>query len=235
MKACPPTERTQLRRHAERGVYDMEQIYSILDEGYICNLGFTVDGQPYVIPTAYGRSGNRIYIHGSAASRTVCSLGEGIKVCATVTLVDGFVLARSAFRHSINYRSVVILGRASLVSDPTEKLEALRCFTNHLVADRWEEVRSPNSTEMLKTSVLALPLEEVSAKVRSGPPLDLEEDYPIPVWAGVVPVSPHLGEPISDGHVLPGIPVVDRHRLDRVPSTREASRPSSSAIESATN
>ena len=221
MKAFTPTERTQIRRHAERGVYDREQIYSILDEGYICNLGFTVDGQTYVIPTAYGRSGNQIYIHGSAASRALGSLGEGINVCATVTLVDGFVLARSAFRHSINYRSVVILGKARLVTDPTEKMEALRCFTNHLVPNRWEEVRSPNQTEMLKTSVLSLALEEVSAKVRSGPPLDLEEDYSIPVWAGVVPVSPRLGEPIPDGHVLPGIAVVDRHRLDRVPSTRQ--------------
>jgi nitroimidazol reductase NimA-like FMN-containing flavoprotein (pyridoxamine 5'-phosphate oxidase superfamily) len=222
MKTFTPTERTQVRRHAERGVYDMAQIHAILDEGYICNLGFTVDGQTYVIPTAYGRSGNQIYIHGSAASRTLSSLGEGINVCATVTLVDGFVLARSAFRHSINYRSVVILGKAKLVIDPAEKMEALRCFTNHLVPNRWEEVRSPNQTEMLKTSVLSLPLEEVSAKVRSGPPLDLEDDYSIPVWAGVVPVNPQLGEPIPDGHVLPGIPVLDRQRLDRVPSTRQA-------------
>ena len=231
MKAFTPTERTQIRRHAERGVYDREQIYSILDEGYICHLGFTVDGQTYVIPTAYGRSGNQIYIHGSAASRALCSLGEGIDVCATVTLVDGFVLARSAFRHSINYRSVVILGKARLVTNPTEKLEALRCFTNHLVPNRWEEVRSPNQTEMLKTSVLSLALEEVSAKVRSGPPLDLEEDYSIPVWAGVVPVSPSLGEPIPDGHVLPGIAVVDRHRLDRVASTGQVPPAAQAAVQ----
>jgi nitroimidazol reductase NimA-like FMN-containing flavoprotein (pyridoxamine 5'-phosphate oxidase superfamily) len=231
MKAFTPTERTQIRRHAERGVYDREQIYSILDEGYICHLGFTVDGQTYVIPTGYGRSGNQIYIHGSAASRLLCSLSEGINVCATVTLVDGFVLARSAFRHSINYRSVVILGKARLVTDPTEKMEALRCFTNHLVPNRWEEVRSPNQTEMLKTSVLSLALEEVSAKVRSGPPLDLEEDYSIPVWAGVVPVSPRLGEPIPDGHVLPGIAVVDRHRLDRVPSSRQVPPAAQAAVQ----
>ena len=231
MKAFTPTERTQIRRHAERGVYDREQIYSILDEGYICHLGFTVDGQTYVIPTGYGRSGNQIYIHGSAASRALGSLSEGINVCATVTLVDGFVLARSAFRHSINYRSVVILGKARLVTDPTEKMEALRCFTNHLVPNRWEEVRAPNQTEMLKTSVLSLALEEVSAKVRSGPPLDLEEDYSIPVWAGVVPVSARLGEPIPDGHVLPGIAVVDRRRLDRVPSSRQVPPAAQAAVQ----
>lgn len=210
-----PTERTRVRRHAERGVYEKEQIYSILDEGYICNLGFTVDGQPYVIPTAYGRSGGQIYVHGAAASRTMLSLAEGINVCATVMLVDGFVLARCAFRHSINYRSVVILGRARLVSDSREKTDALRCITNHLVPNRWEEVREPNETEMLRTSVLSLPLHEVSAKVRSGPPLDLEDDYSIPVWAGVVPVHTRFGEPVPDAHVSPGIPVVGMGRFDR--------------------
>jgi uncharacterized protein len=215
MQIFTPTERTKVRRHAERGVYDMEQICAILDEGYICNLGFTVDGQPCVIPTAYGRSGNHIYLHGSAASRTLCSLAEGITVCATVTLVDGFVLARSAFRHSINYRSVVILGKARLVTDREEKMEALRCFTNHVVPNRWEEVRSPNETELLKTSVLSLPIDEASAKVRSGPPLDLEDDFSIPVWAGVVPVRTQLGEPVPDAHVLPSIPVFERRRLDR--------------------
>jgi uncharacterized protein len=215
MQIFTPTERTKVRRHAERGVYDMEQIYSILDEGYICNLGFAVDGQPYVIPTAYGRSGSQIYIHGSAVSRTLCSLAEGINVCATVTLVDGFVLARSAFRHSINYRSVIILGKARLVTDAVEKMKALRCFTNHLVPNRWEEVRSPNETELLKTSVLSLPIKEASAKVRSGPPLDLEDDYPIRVWAGIVPVRTQLGEPVPDAHVFPSIPVVDRRRFDR--------------------
>src|SRR5215469_18597843 len=161
MQAFTPTERTQVRRHPERGVYDLDEIYAILDEGYICHLGFSINGQTYVIPTAYGRFGNQIYLHGSAASRTVGSLARGIDVCATVTLVDGFVLARSAFRHSLNYRSVVILGKARLVTDPTEKMQALRCFTNHLVPNRWEEVRSPNQTEMLNTSVLSLALEEV--------------------------------------------------------------------------
>lgn len=215
MQTIDPTERTQVRRHAERGVYDLDLIYSILDEGYICHLGFVADGQSFVIPTAYGRSGNQIYIHGSAASRTVCSLAEGINVCATVTLVDGFVLARCAFRHSLNYRSVVILGKARLITDHTEKMAGLRCLTNHLVPHRWEEVRTPNETEMIKTSLLSLPLNEVSAKVRSGPPLDLEDDFPIRVWAGLVPLRAKVEEPIADAHVLPGIPVVDKRRFDR--------------------
>lgn len=217
MQALAPTRRTQVGRHPERGVYDIEQINSILDEGYICDLGFTIDGQPYVIPTAYGRSGSQIYIHGSAASRTVLSLAEKIDVCATVTLVDGFVLARSAFRHSINYRSVVILGKARFVTDREEKVEALRCLTNHLVPGRWEEVRPPNETELLKTGVLSLSLDEASAKVRSGPPLDLEDDYPVPVWAGVVPVRAQVGEPVPDAHLLPAVQVVDKRRFDRVP------------------
>jgi hypothetical protein len=214
---------TQVRRHAERAVYDLEQIYSILDEGYICHLGFVDDGQPFSIPTAYGRSGNQIYVHGSAASRALCSLAAAINVCATVTLVDGFVLARSAFRHSINYRSVVILGKARLVTDPKEKMEGLRCLTNHLVPRRWEEVRPPNETEMIKTTLLSLPLNEVSAKMRSGPPLDLEDDYTIRVWAGVVPLRSQVEEPVADPYVVPGIPVVDKGRFDRAGST---SRPS---------
>jgi uncharacterized protein len=158
-------------RHAERAVYDLEQIHSMLDHGYIRHLGFVVDGQPFVIPTAYGRSGNQIYVHGSAASRTLCSLAAGTNVCATVTLVDGFVLARSALRHCINYRSVIILGKARLVTDPKDKMEGLHCLTNHLVPGRWEEVRPANETEVIKTSLLSRPLNEVSAKVRSGPPL----------------------------------------------------------------
>ena len=169
METIAATNRTRVVRHAERGVYDREQIHSILDEGYVCHVGFAVDGQPYVLPTAYGRSGDLLYIHGSAASRMLRSLAQGVAVCVTVTLVDGFVLARAAFRHSMNYRSVVVLGAARLVTDPGEKMAALRCFTNHVVPDRWEEVRPPNETEMRSTSVLALPLDEASAKVRLGP------------------------------------------------------------------
>jgi len=221
MRAFTPTQRSEVRRHAERGVYDMDQVYSILDEGYVCHLGFVADGQPYVIPTAYGRSGNEMYIHGSAASRTIASLAQGIDACATVTLVDGLVLARSAFRHSINYRSVVVLGRARLITDPGEKTNALRCFTNHIVPGRWEEVRLPNKTEMMKTSVLALPLNEVSAKARSGPPLDPDDDYVWPVWAGIVPIQTHIGNPIPDPHVLPHIASVAIDRFVRVPTSRK--------------
>ena len=215
MQAFTPTERTQVRRHPERGVYDLEQIYAILDEGYICHLGFSTNGQSYVIPTAYGRCGHEIYLHGSAASRSLHSLAGGIDVCATVTLVDGFVLARCAFRHSLNYRSVVMVGRARLVTDDAEKMEALRSITNHLLPGRWEQVRPPNKTEMAQTSVLALPLKEVSAKVRSGPPLDLEDDYRVPVWAGVVPVQTQLGAPIADRHLLARISEVNPRMLHR--------------------
>jgi nitroimidazol reductase NimA-like FMN-containing flavoprotein (pyridoxamine 5'-phosphate oxidase superfamily) len=204
MSAIRATNRTRVIRHPERGVYDAEQIHTILDEGYICHVGFAVDGQPYVIPTAYGRTGDRIYIHGSSASRMLRSLAQGVTVSVTVTLVDGFVLARSAFRHSMNYRSVVILGTARLVTDPVEKMEALRCFTNHLLPRRWEEVRQPNEKEMLSTTVLCLPLDEVSAKVRSGPPMDAEDDWSFPAWAGVVPIRTQLGQPIADSHVTAG-------------------------------
>src|SRR5579863_1100609 len=215
MSAITTTNRTRVLRHPERGVYDIERIHAILDEGYLCHVGFTIEGQPYVIPTAYARSGDQMYIHGSAASRMLRSLAQGVAVCVTVTLVDGFVLARSAFRHSMNYRSVVILGTARLVTDPAEKMAALRCFTNHVVPDRWEEVRRPNEKEMLSTTVLALPLEEASAKVRSGPPLDTEDDWSVPVWAGVVPLRTQLGEPIPDGHVPAGVAAVDKRRFTR--------------------
>jgi nitroimidazol reductase NimA-like FMN-containing flavoprotein (pyridoxamine 5'-phosphate oxidase superfamily) len=205
MNTYTPTHRTKVRRLSKRAVYDKALVHEILDEAFICHLGFTVDGQPYVIPTLYARSGDLLYIHGSGASRTLKTLAQGVDVCATVTLVDGYVLARSAFHHSMNYRSVVILGRARLVSEPAERLEALRTMTNHMVPQRWEELREPNELELKQTLVLALPLEEVSAKVRVGPPVDEDEDYVSPVWAGVVPIHTQLGEPIADGRVLPNV------------------------------
>lgn len=214
METYTPTDRTQVRRLPKRGTYDKDQVHGILDEGYICHVGFVVDGQPFVIPTGYARFGDQLYIHGSAASRMLRSAGGGVDVCVTVTLVDGFVLARSVFHHSMNYRSVVVLGKARLVTDPEEKRAALRCFTNHIVQDRWEEARQPTDQELKATSVLALPLEEVSAKVRTGPPVDDEEDYSMPIWAGVVPVGQRVGEPLPDDRVLPGIPAVDVRRLD---------------------
>jgi nitroimidazol reductase NimA-like FMN-containing flavoprotein (pyridoxamine 5'-phosphate oxidase superfamily) len=213
MERYTPTARTQVRRLPKRAVYDKAQVHAILDEGFLCHIGFVVDGQPYVIPTGYGRSGDQIYIHGSAASRMLRTLGEIVPVCVTVTLVDGFVLARSAFHHSMNYRSVVVLGQARVVSDPEEKLAALRCFTNHIVPGRWEEVRQPTEPELRSTLVLAVPLDEVSAKLRTGPPIDDEEDYALPVWAGVVPLKPWFGDPAPDARVLPDVAPLDNARL----------------------
>ena len=227
MEALSATQRTQVVRHPERAVYDRGQVNSILDEAWICHVGFVAGGQPYVIPTAYGRMGDRLYIHGSAASRMIRTLGSGVDVCVTVTLVDGLVLARSAFRHSINYRSVVVLGKARLVNEPGEKLEGLRCLTNHVVRGRWGQVRPPNQTELVSTSVLVLPLEEASAKVRSGPPKDIEDDFGIPVWAGVIPLRTEPGEPEADEHLLPGISVVDRRTFERDSGPRK-SNPTSS-------
>ena len=213
METYTPTNRTQVRRLPKRGVYDKATVHAILDEGRICHVGFVMDGQPFVIPTGYVRKGDQVYIHGSAASRMVRESAAGIPVCVTVTLLDGFVLARAAFHHSMNYRSVVILGRARLVTDPDEKMEALRCFTNHIVAGRWEEVRQPTPAEMKATSVLALALEEVSAKVRTGGPIDDEEDYALRVWAGVVPVRLEAGEPIPDERVVADVAPVDKGRV----------------------
>ena len=207
MSEFAPTERTQVKRLPKRGKYDSETVYKILDEAFVCHVGFVVDGQPYVIPTNFGRVGDTLYLHGSAASRMLRTLSEGIPVCVTVTLVDGLVLARSAFHHSVNYRSVVILGTAKLVDDPTEKMEALRLFTEHIMRGRWDEIRWPNEQEMKGTTVLALPLEEVSAKVRVGGPVDDEEDYSLPVWAGVLPMSTTTGAPVPDTRLKEGVAV----------------------------
>jgi nitroimidazol reductase NimA-like FMN-containing flavoprotein (pyridoxamine 5'-phosphate oxidase superfamily) len=177
------TPRVSLERRPTRGHYDMDTIGKILDESFLCHLGFNINGQPYVIPTGYGRKGNVIYFHGSAASRMLRTLSDGVDVCVTVTILDALVLARSAFNHSMNYRSVVILGRASLVEDE-EKLDALKVFSDQLLPGRWEDARAPNKTEMLATSVLRLNISEASAKIRQGPPLDDEEDLPHPCWAG---------------------------------------------------
>jgi nitroimidazol reductase NimA-like FMN-containing flavoprotein (pyridoxamine 5'-phosphate oxidase superfamily) len=199
------TERTRVIREPQRGVYDREAIYKILDEGFICHVGFAVDGQPYVIPTMFARVGDAIYFHGSAASRMLRNASSGIPVCVTVTLVDGLVLARSAFHHSVNYRSVVMLGRAVPVESAAEKMSALEAFTNHVVPGRWKDIRQPTESELKATSVLALPLEEVSAKVRVGPPKDDEADYALPIWAGVLPLQVTPGMPISDPRVIAGL------------------------------
>lgn len=199
-----PSERTRVVREPQRAVYDRAAAYEILDEGFICHVGFTVGGQPYVIPTSYGRSGDNLYIHGSAASRMLRNLDQGVAVCVTVTLLDGLVLARSIFNHSMNYRSVVILGRAVLVSDPKEKLDALRRLSEHILPGRWAQSRQPNDKELKATSVLRLPIEEFSAKVRQGPAIDDEEDYSFSTWAGVIPLEMVAGAPIGDERLEPG-------------------------------
>ena len=193
-----PTARTEVRRLAKRAVYERETVYRILDEGLICHVGFVADGKPVVIPTAYGRIGDTLYLHGSPASRMLGALGNGADVCLTVTLLDGLVLARSAFHHSMNYRSVVLFGKATLLEDPDAKREALRAFTEHVAPGRWQDVRPPSQKELKSTTVLAIPLDEVSAKVRTGPPLDDQEDYALPVWAGVLPLELTPGAPLAD-------------------------------------
>ena len=200
-----PTEKTSLKRIPNRGNFDREVINAILDEAFICHVGFVVDGQPFVIPTAYGRVGDEMYIHGSAASRMMKSLADGIDLCVTVTLIDGLVLARSAFHHSINYRSIVIIGNAEMVTGEDEKRKALEAFTEHLIPGRWNDVRQPTELELKATIVLRLPITEASAKVRTGDPVDDEEDYSIPVWAGVLPLALKAGEPIDDARLDPSI------------------------------
>ncbi len=202
----PPTERTRVVREPQRGAYDRETIYKILDEGFVCHVGFAVDGQPYVIPTMFARVGDAIYFHGSAASRMLCNLSEGIPVCVTVTLTDGFVLARSVFNHSMNYRSVVALGKAILVDEPEEKLAALHAFTEKILPGRWNDARQPNDKELKSTSILRLPLTEASAKMRIGPPEDEAADYALPVWAGVIPLHLAAGAPVRDERCDPSIP-----------------------------
>lgn len=199
-----PSARTRVVREPDRAVYDREAVYRILDEGFLCHAGFVVDGQPFVIPTSYGRKDASLYIHGSAASRMLRQLKDGGPVCVTVTLLDGLVLARSVFNHSMNYRSVVILGKATLVDDPEEKLAALRVLSEHILPGRWGDARQPNERELKATSVLRVPIAEFSAKVRTGPPIDDEEDYSFPTWAGVVPLEMVAGKPINDARLLPG-------------------------------
>jgi nitroimidazol reductase NimA-like FMN-containing flavoprotein (pyridoxamine 5'-phosphate oxidase superfamily) len=193
-----PTARTRVVREADRAVYDRAAAYQILDEGFICHVGFAVDNQPFVIPTSYGRAGDNLYIHGSAASRMLRRIDEGVPVCVTVTLLDGLVLARSIFNHSMNYRSVVVLGTAVAVEDSPEKLAALRALSEHILPGRWDEARQPNERELKATLVMRLPITEFSAKVRQGPPVDDEEDYAFPTWAGVVPLKMVAGAPIND-------------------------------------
>jgi len=194
----PPTARTQVKRHPERGEYDRATIHAILDEALICHVGFAVDGQTYVIPTIHARDGDMLYLHGSPASRMLKSIKQGIDVCVTATLLDGLVLARSVYNHSMNYRSVVVLGCANEVTDREEKLRAMECVVEHVVPGRWNEARRPNEKELRSTTILALPIEEASAKIRTGPPVDFEDDMELPVWAGVIPLDLQRGRPYPE-------------------------------------
>jgi nitroimidazol reductase NimA-like FMN-containing flavoprotein (pyridoxamine 5'-phosphate oxidase superfamily) len=199
-----PTSRTRVKRLPKRGHYDRPSVYAVLDAGFICHVGYAIDGQPYVTPTSYWRHGDRLYWHGSSASRMLRHLKQGVPACVTVTHVDGLVLARSGFHHSINYRSVMAFGTAQLVSD-ADKPAVLEDFVERLFPGRWPELRPPTRQELKATTVLWMELSEVSAKIRTGPPIDDEEDYALPVWAGVLPLATALGAPQPDPRLAPGM------------------------------
>ena len=203
------TERTRIRRLPDRAVRDRAALEAILDEAMVCHLGFVEEGRPVVTPTLVARIGDHLYVHGSAASRTVRALGRGVEVCLTVTLVDGLVLARAAFHHSVNYRSVMVFGKAEPFEDPDEKLGALEAFTEKLAPGRWAEVRRPTRQELKGTTILRIPLDEVSAKARTGPPKDDEEDYELEVWAGVVPITSERRPPVPDPRLPAGVDLPD--------------------------
>ncbi len=200
------TPRTTLHRLRERGRSERADLDAVLDAGLVCHLGVVIDGAPVVLPTGYGRIGDTLYLHGSSANRSLLT-SAGQQVCVTVTLLDGLVCARAVFHHSMNYRSAVIFGEARLVTDPDEKLAALRAVTDHLVPGRWEHVREPNRKELAATAVLALPLDEASVKVRTGPPKDDEEDYDSGIWAGVLPAALTFGAAEPDPALTGGVPV----------------------------
>jgi hypothetical protein len=203
------TKRTEVCRIPSRGSRDWKRINQILDTGFIAHVGFCVAGQPFVIPTLYGRDGGKLYLHGSAASRMLRELETGIPACVTVTLLDGLVLARSAFDHSMNYRSVVAFGKARKITDAVQRIRSLRVISDHLIAGRWKEIRQPSEKELKATTVLEFLIEEASSKVRSGPPLDDENDYGLPVWAGVLPLEIISRSPVPDARLIKGVDVPD--------------------------
>jgi uncharacterized protein len=201
------TTRTKLKRLPKRGNFERQKIYEILDEAFVCHVGFAVDNQPFVIPTSFARIGDQLVIHGSAASRMMRELKKEIDVCVTVTLVDALVLARSAFHHSMNYRSVVVFGTAQIIEDEQAKYAALKAFTEHIVPQRWAEIRKPSKNELKGTTVLELSLTEASAKIRAGGPVDDEEDYEMDVWAGILPLGLEIGAPVGDERLKTGVAV----------------------------
>ena len=214
--ALSPTERTRVRRHSERAQTERAELFAVLDAGMICHLGVIMNGSPVVLPTAYGRIGDTLYLHGSSANRSIHA-ADGHEVCVTVTHVDGLVCARAAFTHSVNYRSAVVFGTARIVTDEAERLAGLRAVTEHLIPGRWDAVRAPTRKELAATSVLALPLAEASVKVRTGPPKDEPEDLDAGIWAGVLPLGVAFGEPVADSELPAGIGAPDhiRARIQR--------------------
>ena len=204
------TNRSKIRRLPKRGSRERKLIYSILDEALVAHVGFVNNNQPFVIPMAYGRKSDRLFLHGSSVSRLLKNLQQGVDVCLTVTLLDGLVIARSLFHHSMNYRSVVLFGKAELVESEDEKMAALQAFTEHMIPGRWSQARIPNSQELKATTVLALPIEEDSAKVRTGQPLDDGEDYQLPIWAGELPLKVTAGIPVRDPQLSPEIALPER-------------------------
>jgi len=220
--AIAPTARTRVKRIPKRAAYDRDAIYSVLDTALVCHVGFAIDGQPYVIPTLHVRIADRLYIHGSAASRMLGAAAEGTPLAVTVTHIDGLVLARSAFHHSVNYRSAVILGAAHLVADPAEKFAVMKRLIDHVAPGRWDHIRQPNDKELAATSVLSIPIVEASAKLRSGDPLDDEADYALRIWAGQIPFSTRTLTPVADARVDTSIPVPAHVTEYRLPANRGA-------------
>lgn len=210
--AYAPTARTRVRRMAKRGRYDKASVHAVLDAGFLCHVGYVIDGQPFVTPTSYWREDDHVYLHGAFASRMLRTAGAGVPVCVTVSIVDGFVLARSGFHHSINYRSAMLFGRACPVADPVAKRAALDAFVERLFPGRGPTLRPMTRKELNATTVLQVTVEEASAKVRTGPPIDDEADYALPVWAGVLPVAMVQGAAEPDPKLMPGIALPARLR-----------------------
>lgn len=209
------TKENRIVRHPERASYDKEVIYQIIDEAIICHVAFVQHGRPFVIPTLHARQGNNILLHGATTSRLIQHAHSGAELCIAMTLLDGLVLARSVFSHSANYRSVVLFGRGTLIESDEAKLQALKSFTEHLISGRWQAVRKPSGPEMKATSVVSIPIDHASAKIRQGPPGDKEEDLHLPVWAGVVPFEQRAGAPLPDPGLAEGIQIPG-HVLDFV-------------------
>ncbi len=208
-ESIKPTGHTKIRRVPQNAVFDRAEIYAILDEALIAHFSIVDEGRPFVLPMIYGRKGDEVFVHGSVGSRMMRALAEGCRTCMTVTLVDGLVLARSLFHHSMNYRSVVALGQATLLEDSLDRMQALRVISDHVLPGRWEEARAPSESEMKKTMVVSFPLDEMSAKVRTGPPGDEPEDYALSHWAGVLPLSVTRGKPIPDARLGQGVAIPD--------------------------